>query len=118
VDATHPISASGRSEESLDAVLLRPLPEHPAECADAATVLRLLASGVPLLLLPDLAWPGRIPAGPEQTVPFATITGPIGIVGGRSTGWPGAAAAPAGGEPAVQEYAADDADFPAGRRAC
>jgi hypothetical protein len=117
VDATHPISAPAERETSLDGILLLPVPEHPAECADAAVVLRLLASGVPLLLLPDLAWPGRISTEPEHMVTSAAVTGPIGIVGGSSTEWSTPSAAPAGGR-RPSEDADPDTDFPARQRAC
>jgi hypothetical protein len=136
VDVAHPSSAPV-DPESLEGILGLPTPQQPAECADAELVLRMLARRVPLLLLPDLAWPGRIPMEPAPTNSSAAVTGPIAIVGGTSTVRPdpvGRHAGAAAPDEAAPERAAPgrhrrdlperqamgrhEGDFPAGKQAC
>jgi hypothetical protein len=107
VDLAQHSSAPVEAKQSLGTLRL-PAPEQPA-----GLILRMLARGVPLMLFPDLAWPGRIPADlpaplapPVTTVRSAGTTGPIVIVGGTSAG----TAAP---QPAGQRLAAPE---PAGQR--
>jgi hypothetical protein len=81
----------------------------------------MLARREPLLLLPDLAWPGPIPAeypaaaaAPVVAVLSAAVsppvsaatTGPIDLVGAQTVRVPSGSAGRA------------EADFPAGQRAC
>jgi hypothetical protein len=113
VDATNPPS----SGSSLEDILFAPVPEHPTECAASVLILRMLANGVPLLLLPDVAWPGRIPADREETVTSATVTGPIGIVGGTSAARSATAAVLAGTR-AAPDYVPHEAGFSEGQQAC
>jgi hypothetical protein len=74
---------------SLEGTLRLPTPEQPVECADTELILGMLANGMPLMLLPDLAWPGVIAVelprsrpAPGATVGSAGTTGPVAIIGG------------------------------------
>jgi hypothetical protein len=42
---------------------------EPLQKPDSQLVMSLLAKGLPLMLLPDLAWPGRIPSAPAESAP-------------------------------------------------
>jgi hypothetical protein len=75
-------------------------PDSPAEHTDVDVVFCMLARRIPFMLLPDLAWPGRIPM---DLVSSASTTGPIGIVGGTAM------------EPSAEH---PDAGFSASQQAC